>query len=99
LKKLLTIKKRNKESVQSYADRFPQWKVRHDKQVSKDQSGASLFESDMLHQFINGLNPKPLRQTVRAEKPKTLNAAICKAIELEEDHHFSRHWYTTYELT
>lgn len=44
-----------------------------------------MSESDILHQFVNGLNPKPLRQAVRAENPKNLDTAIRKAIEIEED--------------
>ncbi|KAI8575337.1 hypothetical protein K450DRAFT_262280 [Umbelopsis ramanniana AG] len=78
LKKTPTIRKKNKESAQAYGYRLRQWKVRH---------GASLSESDMLHQFVNGLNPKSLRQAVRAEYPKDLDTAIRKAIELEEDEH------------
>ncbi|KAI8574916.1 hypothetical protein K450DRAFT_264124 [Umbelopsis ramanniana AG] len=85
LKKLLNIKKRNKESVQAYADRFRHWKVRHDMQVNKDPSGACLSERDMLQRFVNGLNPKPLRQAVRAKNPKNLNTAIRMAIEWKED--------------
>ncbi|KAI8583164.1 hypothetical protein K450DRAFT_224506 [Umbelopsis ramanniana AG] len=34
----------------------------------------------MLHQFINGLNPKLLRQAVRSERVTNLNAAMGIAI-------------------
>lgn len=84
LKKLPTISKKHKETAQAYGDRFRQWKVRHDKHASKNPSGGGLSESDVLNQFVDELNPKPLRQAVCTENPRYLDMAIRKAIELEE---------------
>lgn len=72
-------------SARQYEDRFRQWKAKHDKSAKKDPNVVSLSKGDLLHRFINGLVPKPLRQAVRAEGPKDLEAAMRKAVELEED--------------
>ncbi|KAG2182733.1 hypothetical protein INT44_005713 [Umbelopsis vinacea] len=85
LKKLLSIKKKPNELAGQYSDRFRWWKVMHDESAKKDPKAAALSEDDLLHQFIVGLNPKPLRQAVRSENPKNLEAAMRKAIEMEED--------------
>lgn len=85
LKKLLTIKKKSRESAREYGDRFRQWKVKHDKHAKKDPKIAALSDNDLLHQFLNGLTPKSLRQAVRSEGPKDLETAMKKAIELEDD--------------
>ncbi|KAG1136213.1 hypothetical protein G6F37_012180 [Rhizopus arrhizus] len=86
LKKLLDIKRQPEESIRMYIDRFDALKAAHLGETKKNPNCTTLTSSDLKDAFINGLQPRFLKEAILQANPVTLKDAksLAKAKEDNE---------------